>query len=57
MVDQGIRKGQTYVDVLATFNNDLYQEIPDGIDPFYDDTKLSKFLEWVAENWNAKSNQ
>lgn len=46
----GLRKGQTFFNVLLELQPDLAHRIEDTPDdPFYDDRKLPKFLAQIAE--------
>lgn len=43
-----LRLGQSYMNVLSTLDKDLYDEITgSNIDPFYDDMKITPFLNHI----------
>jgi hypothetical protein len=47
------RNGQGAYNVLDNMRPDLSRQILGGsIDPFYDDSRLDGFSEWVSEHWN-----
>jgi hypothetical protein len=50
------RKGQTYFNYLTVFDPSLSKKVSmTENDPFYDDSRLPAFLQWVGENWNAQA--
>ena len=51
------RSGQVYFNVLSDIRPDLSEQIRGwNLDPFHMDSVLPNFLEWVAANWELKSN-
>lgn len=50
------RQGQHYMNVLHEMKPHLYEEVTgnEELDPFYDNTKVGIFLEWVSENWDKE---
>jgi hypothetical protein len=47
---RGLRKGQTFFDVLSEMEPELAHRLTDTADdPFYDDAKLPQFLTHVAQ--------
>lgn len=49
-----LRRGQFAVNLLSQVRYDLYESLTEnglGVDPFYDDTLIPKFLVWAGENW------
>lgn len=50
-----VRYGQHLMNELYQYNPDLYNEITfeSEVDPFYNDKKVSAFLEFAEKNWDA----
>lgn len=48
-----IRLGQFWFNALAFANSAVVDKLPVDSDPFYDDSKLFNFWEWLTENWDA----
>jgi hypothetical protein len=52
VVPKSFRKGQYLMNKLASVRKDLHKELMEnGMDPFYDDRKLLKSIEFIKENW------
>ena len=48
----GWRVGQAYFNVLATMRPEMAEQIRGGVlDPFYQDSRIPVFLEFVSEHW------
>ncbi len=44
-IAKGLRKGQSYMNALYEVNHTVYQSVTGSdIDPFYDDSKIPRFL-------------
>ena len=49
---KGWRHGQAAFNVLRTVREDLASQVHrSSRDPFYNDSKLPSFYEWVGNNW------
>jgi len=49
------RSGQAYFNCLYDARPDLSEQIRGGmLDPFYDDSFIPQFLEFVMHNWDRK---
>jgi len=47
------RLGQHLVNQLADLDRNLYMNIPLDVDCFYDDSRISKFEQWLIDVGNA----
>jgi hypothetical protein len=51
------RKGQRFMNTLAMHRPDLEAKLAaEGIDPFYDDSRLVAAIQWVKDNWERTEN-
>jgi hypothetical protein len=52
-----LRLGQTYFNLLFKWRPDLADKVLSaGLDPFYNDEQIPKFLEFVKRNWSGEHN-
>lgn len=59
------RTGQAMMNVMRTYDPDLYEEITERwrddtaqqIDPFYVDSRIYAFLEYIRAHWNEQTQQ
>jgi hypothetical protein len=50
-----LRMGQHMFNTLVTYNPRLVEDIreqSDALDPFYNDSKVPVFLNYIIQNWN-----
>lgn len=51
-VQEDVRYGQHLMNELYKVRPDLYNQLPDDADPFYDNSKVSHFMTYLENHWN-----
>lgn len=46
------RYGQSLMNALHDIDAEAYKEIDDAYDPFYNDNRVNKFLEYLEKRWS-----
>jgi hypothetical protein len=48
---KGMRMGQYFMNELSKYDLDLYRQIPEEVDCFYQDKLFKDFIGWLSMNW------